>query len=391
MSIPYGRQSVSDKDIAAVVEVLKSDFLTQGPWVPRFEQCVTEKTKANFAVAANSATSALHLACIALGVVPGDRVWTSAVTFVASANCAVYCGADVDFVDIDQKTFNISIAHLEEKLSRAAQLGLLPKVVIPVHLGGHPCDMESIHRLSRMYDFKIIEDASHALGARFRTHPVGSCEFSDATVFSFHPVKIITTGEGGMVTTNDGDLAKKMAKLRSHGITREHEFMQSVPPGPWYYEQIELGFNYRLTDIAATLGVSQLQRLDEFVQKRNELARRYEELFKDQPVQIQAIDQESYSSYHLYIVRPNLEELSTSHTELFERLKSRGVVANLHYIPVYRHPYYSIRGYSRTDYPNAEAYYQNAMSLPIFPDLTEDEQIHIVNSLLTPRGHQTLF
>jgi UDP-4-amino-4,6-dideoxy-N-acetyl-beta-L-altrosamine transaminase len=379
------------EDMNAVMEVLKSDFLTQGPRVPEFERLICRLFGSQYAISANSATSALHLACMALGVGPGDRVWTSAVTFVASANCAVYCGADVDFVDINSRTFNMSTSHLEQKLEHAARSGLLPKVVIPVHLAGQSCDMSEIQRLSTKFGFKTIEDASHAVGARYKDLPVGSCSHSDITIFSFHPVKIVTTGEGGVATTNDEALAKRMSMLRSHGIVRDHELLESTPPGPWYYEQLDLGFNYRMTDLAAALGISQLARLDDFLQRRNSLAVKYAELFYGQPVELQEITPDTYSSYHLFIIRPILKELSTSHAELFERLRARGIHANLHYIPVYRHPYYSSRGYSRNEFPNAEAYYRNAMSIPMYPELTDDQQNHVVRSLLTPRGYQTLF
>lgn len=389
--IPYGRQTITSADIEAVSDVLRSDFLTQGPTVPRFELAVAERCSATYGVATSSATSALHIACLALGVGVGDRVWTSAITFVASANCALYCGASVDFVDIDSKTYNMSTEHLEQKLLEANKHGMLPKVVIPVHLAGQSCDMASIHSLSKQYGFRVIEDASHALGATYLGEPVGSCRFSDITVFSFHPVKIVTTGEGGIATTNDESLVKKMALYRSHGITRDHEQMRDVPHGRWYYEQIELGFNYRLTDIAAALGISQLSRLDDILVTRHSLARNYDSLFETYPVQTPWQHPDCSSANHLYIIRPNLRALNTSHAELFERLNSRGITANLHYIPVYRHPFYSVRGFRTTDYPNAEAYYANAMSIPLYPSLTEEQQHQVVEALLTPRGHQTLF
>lgn len=389
--IPYGRQDVTPADIEAVNEVLRSDYLTQGPAVPRFESEIAERCSSTYGVAVSSATAALHVACLALGVSAGDRVWTSAITFVASANCAIYCGASVDFVDIDLKTYNMSTEHLELKLAKASQQGLLPKVVIPVHLAGQSCDMARIHALSQRYGFRIIEDASHAMGATYLSQPVGSCQFSDITVFSFHPVKIITTGEGGIATTNDEALAKKMALYRSHGITRDHKQMREIPHGRWYYEQIELGFNYRLTDIAAGLGISQLSRLDDILATRHTLARNYDALLHGHPVLTPWQDPDCFSANHLYIIRPDLRNLNTSHAELFERLNSRGITANLHYIPLYRHPFYSIRGFRHADYPNAEAYYANAMSIPLYPGLGEEEQHHIVEALLTPRGHQTFF
>lgn len=389
--IPYGRQTVTPADIEAVNAVLRSDFLTQGPIVPRFELAVADRCSATYGVATSSATSALHVACLALGVGTGDRVWTSAITFVASANCAVYCGASVDFVDIESKTYNMSTEHLEQKLAEASQHGMLPKVVIPVHLAGQSCDMAGIHALSKRYGFRIIEDASHALGATYLGGSVGSCQFSDITVFSFHPVKIITTGEGGIATTNDESLVKKMALYRSHGITRDHEQMRDIPHGRWYYEQIELGFNYRLTDIAAGLGISQLSRLDDILSTRHALARNYDALFEGHPVGIPWQHPDCFSANHLYIIRPNLRALNTSHAELFERLNSRGITANLHYIPVYRHPFYSSQGFQHADYPNAEAYYSNAMSIPLYPGLEESQQYQIVEGLITPRGHQTVF
>lgn len=389
--IPYGRQTVTPADIEAVNEVLRSDFLTQGPIVPRFELAVADRCSATYGVATSSATSALHVACLALGVGTGDRVWTSAITFVASANCAVYCGASVDFVDIETKTFNMSTEHLEQKLAEASQQGMLPKVVIPVHLAGQSCDMTGIHALSERYGFRIIEDASHALGATYLGGSVGSCQFSDITVFSFHPVKIITTGEGGIATTNDESLVKKMALYRSHGITRDHEQMRDIPHGRWYYEQIELGFNYRLTDIAAGLGISQLSRLNDILSTRHALARNYDALFEGHPVGIPWQHPDCFSANHLYIIRPNLRALNTSHAELFERLNSRGITANLHYIPVYRHPFYSSQGFQYADYPNAEAYYSNAMSIPLYPGLKESQQHQIVEALIAPRGHQTVF
>jgi UDP-4-amino-4,6-dideoxy-N-acetyl-beta-L-altrosamine transaminase len=391
MTIPYGRQSISEEDIQAVIDVLRSDYLTQGPAVPRFEEAINGWCGSKYSIAVNSATSALHIACLALGVGVGDRVWTSAITFVASANCAHYCGASVDFVDVDDDTYNMSIEHLEEKLVAANKLGTLPKVVIPVHLAGQSCDMEAIKRLSKMYGFRIIEDASHAIGASYKGIPVGGCSYSDVTVFSFHPVKIITTGEGGVATTNDQELAARMALLRSHGVTRDPDQMVHPPHGPWYYEQITLGFNYRLTDISAALGISQLRRLSNFVDERHRIAHRYNELFSGHPVRSPWQHPDTRSSFHLYIIRPDLARLQATHREIFERLRSRGILANLHYIPVYRQPYYASKGYSRSEFPNAEKYYSEAISLPIYPGLTDDEQDRVVTALLEPRGHQTLF
>jgi UDP-4-amino-4,6-dideoxy-N-acetyl-beta-L-altrosamine transaminase len=389
--IPYGRQDINDADIAAVVKVLTSDFLTQGPVVPEFEKALTIYCGAKFGVAVNSATSALHLACLALGVGADDIVWTTPITFVASANCAVYCGAKVDFVDIDPKTYNLSVDRLAEKLDKAEKLGLLPKVVIPVHLCGQPCDMAGIFLLGQRYGFKIIEDASHALGGRYKEEPIGNCRYSDITVFSFHPVKIITAGEGGCAVTNSSKLAGKMARLRSHGITRDGSEMVNIPDGPWYYEQIELGYNYRMTDIQAALVLSQMLRLDEFVKKRHVIASRYDEMLRDFPAKTPTLGSDGYSSMHLYVIRLNLKKIGISHREIFERFRTNGVGVNLHYIPIYRHPYYAMKGYSPEDYPEAEQYYSEAISLPIFPTLDASVQLEIIRVLNKPIGHQTLF
>lgn len=389
--IPYGRQDISEADIDAVVDVLRSDFLTQGPVIPAFEHAVARHCSAQHAVAVNSATSALHIACLALGVGPGDIVWTTPITFVASANCARYCGADVDFVDIDPRTYNLSAASLAEKLKVSEQNGKLPKVVIPVHLCGQPCDMEAIHALSVQYGFRIIEDASHAIGGRYKDEPIGNCRYSDITVFSFHPVKIITTGEGGMALTNDPALSDKMIRLRSHGITRHAGDMTHAPDGPWYYQQLELGFNYRMTDIQAALGLSQLKRLDDLVTKRQSLSNRYDALLKEIPVKTPWQHPDSYSARHLYVIRLSLDSMDVSHREVFERLRVAGIGVNLHYIPVYHHPYYAERGYNRSDFPEAERYYREAISLPMYPTLTKDQQDEVVLRLTTPIGHQTLF
>lgn len=389
--IPYGRQNISEDDIKAVVEVLRSDFITQGPVVPEFEKAVATYCGARHAVAVSSATSALHIACLALGVGSGDLVWTSPVTFVASANCARYCGADVDFVDIDPRTYNLSVAHLAEKLEQAKRSGRLPKVVIPVHLSGQSCEMEAIHALSIQYGFRIIEDASHAIGGSYKGAKVGSCRYSDITVFSFHPVKIITTGEGGMAVTNDPELVKHMARLRSHGITRYPSEMTRPPDGSWYYQQIELGFNYRMTDIQAALGVSQMRRLDEFVTQRHVIAQRYEELLKDTPVTRPWQHPDSYSGLHLYIIRLPASAMKTSHREVFERMRAEGIGVNLHYIPVYRQPYYERMGFKPEDFPQAERYYAEAITLPIYPGLTPEQQGEVVRRLLTPSGYQTIF
>ena len=377
--IPYGRQDISEADIDAVVSVLRSDFLTQGPMVPAFEQKVVEYCGAKHGVAVNSATSALHIACLALGVAPGDWVWTTPITFVASANCALYCGAQVDFVDIDPRTYNLSVESLKEKLVQAESLGRLPKVVIPVHLCGQPCDMVGIHALSQRYGFKIIEDASHAIGGKYRNEPIGNCRYSDITIFSFHPVKIITTGEGGMAVTNDSGLAKQMQLLRSHGITRDTNEMTHAPDGPWYYQQIELGFNYRMTDIQAALGMSQMQRLDEFVKARHIIARRYDSLFSDLPITVPWQHPDSYSGLHLYVIRVKTEK--HTHRHIFEALRAAGIGVNLHYIPVYLQPYYAKLGFEPGLCPEAEKYYAEAISLPMYSSLTESDQDYVVATL----------
>jgi UDP-4-amino-4,6-dideoxy-N-acetyl-beta-L-altrosamine transaminase len=389
--IPYGRQDINQADIDAVVEVLRSDFLTQGPKVPAFERAVAGHCGAKHAVAVNSATSALHIACLALGVGPGDMVWTSPITFVASANCALYCGAQVDFVDIDPQTYNLSVECLKNKLEQAEKLGALPKVVIPVHLSGQPCDMAGIHALSLRYGFKIIEDASHAIGGRYKGEPVGNCRYSDMTVFSFHPVKIITTGEGGMVVTNDPVMANQLVRLRSHGITRDSAEMTHTPDGPWYYQQLDLGYNYRMTEIQAALGLSQMLRLDEFVAKRHALALQYNELLANEAVTTPWQHPDSYSGLHLYVIRLRLNEIGATHREVFERLRVNGIGVNLHYIPVYRQPYYARMGFELSEYPEAERYYAEAISLPMYSELTKMQQCEIVKYLITPIGHQTIF
>jgi UDP-4-amino-4,6-dideoxy-N-acetyl-beta-L-altrosamine transaminase len=389
MIIPYGRQTITQDDIDAVTEVLRSEFLTQGPAVPKFESEVADYCNAKCAVAVNSATSALHLACLALGVGPGDCVWTTPITFVATANCARYCGADVDFVDIDPRTYNMSADRLEEKLAAAEAVGRLPKVVIPVHLCGQSCDMQRIKALSQRYGFRIIEDASHALGGRYLGLPVGNCHYSDITVFSFHPVKIITTGEGGMALTNDPELANKLRRLRSHGITRDAAEMTHTPDGLWYYQQIDLGYNYRITDIQAALGVSQMQRLDEFIKARHLIAQRYDELLLDLNAMTPWQHPDCHSSYHLYVIR--LDPGTLDHREIFERLRANGIGVNLHYIPIYRQPYYAGMGFEPADFPEAERYYAEAITLPIYPTLTEKDQLEVVRCLKTPIGHQTIF
>lgn len=388
--IPYGRQNISEDDIQSVIEVLRSDFLTQGPIGTKFEKAVAKYCGARYGIAVNSATSALHLACLSLGVGPGDTVWTSAITFVASANCAVYCGAKVDFVDIDPVTYNMSVDYLEKKLIKAKKNNCLPKVVIPVHLCGQSCDMEKIHILSQTYGFKIIEDASHAIGGKYKKKPIGNCKYSDIAVFSFHPVKIITTGEGGMLMTNKASINQQVQRLRSHGITRDPEEMTHAPDGPWYYQQIELGFNYRMTDVLATLGLNQLKRLDEFVKKRHAIVRLYQKRFADFPIILPDQDQNCYSAFHLFVVRfPKSETIDRK--MVFERLRASGILVNLHYIPVYHHPYYQKFGYEHKDFPEAEKYYSEAISLPIYPGLTEEQIKMIADTVTKPLHHQTLF
>src|SRR6056297_2422836 len=360
--IPYGRQDINQDDIDAVIEVLRSDFLTQGPKIPDFERVVAEYSGATYGVAVNSATSALHIACMALDVGPGDLVWTSPNTFVASANCARYCGADVDFVDSDSKTWNLCPQKLAEKLEESDKKGALPKVVIPVHLCGQSCDMAAIREMGKKYGFHIIEDASHAIGGRYGDEPVGNCRYSDIAVFSFHPVKIITTAEGGMAMTSSTELAERMQRLRTHGITRDPDVMRNTPAGPWYYEQLELGYNYRMTDIHAALGISQMNRLDEFVQCRNELAARYDELLSELPVQRPELIDDARSSWHLYPIRMQTEKISRSRREVFESLREQDIGVNLHYMPVHLQPYYRKNGFREGQFPEAESYGKQAIS-----------------------------
>ncbi len=389
--IPYGRQDISQEDINAVIDVLRSDFLTQGPVVLDFEKAVSDYCQAKYAFAVNSATSALHIACLALGVGKGDLVWTSPITFVASANCALYCGADVDFVDIDPLTYNMSVKTLEEKLIKAEELGRLPKVLIPVHLAGQSCEMDIISSLSKKYGFKIIEDASHAIGGKYKDRAIGGCQFSDITIFSFHPVKIITTGEGGICLTNDPDLAISMNRYRSHGIVRQASEMTHIPDGPWYYQQIELGYNYRMTDIQAALGLSQLNRLEDFVAARHSIAKRYNELLKEDWLELPWQHPDTYSGLHLYIIRVKNNNKGITHKQLFEKLRNAGILVNLHYIPIYRHPYYEALGYDKQEFPQAESYYSEAISIPMFATLTESEQQFVVDVIKRPVGHQNLF
>lgn len=379
--IPYGRQEITQEDIDAVVEVLKSDFLTQGPKVPEFENAVASHVGAKFGVAVNSATSALHVACAALGLGERDWLWTSPVTFVASANCGLYCGANVDFVDIDPRTYNLCLDALERKLEQAREQDRLPKVVVPVHLCGQPCDMERIKALSERYGFRIVEDASHAIGGKYQCEFIGSGRYSDITVFSFHPVKIVTTAEGGMAVTNDAELAQRMEMLRSHGITRDPARMTHESDGPWYYQQVDLGFNYRMTELQAALGVSQMARLDDFVKRRHELARRYDELLADLPVVTPWQHPDSYSGLHLYVIRLKLAEIRASHREVFESLREQGIGVNLHYIPVHTQPFYAAMGFAPDDFPESMRYYNEAISIPMYHGLTFEQQDTVVAAL----------
>ncbi|MEX0307173.1 MAG: UDP-4-amino-4,6-dideoxy-N-acetyl-beta-L-altrosamine transaminase [Ruegeria sp.] len=378
--IPYGRQNIDKDDIDAVVEVLRSDFLTQGPAIPAFEAAVAERVSARYVSAVNSATSALHISVAALGLGPGDALWTSPITFVASANCARYCGADVDFVDIDPGTFNMCPQALEQKLKKAEKAGTLPKVIVPVHMCGQSPDMKRISKLARSYGIKIVEDASHAIGASYDAAPVGSSLYSDITVFSFHPVKIVTSGEGGVAVTNDPEIASRLELLRSHGITRNSDLMTGPSDGPWYYQQIELGWNYRITDIQAALGRSQLTRLEQFVERRNALATEYDQLLKNSEIVLPGRDPLARSSFHLYVVRlPKADP--KRHRSVFESLRASGIGVNLHYIPVHLQPYYQRLGFASGDFPASEDYYHRAISIPLYPDLTEKQQEHVVKSL----------
>lgn len=376
--IPYGKQEITQQDIDGVVAVLQSDFLTQGPKVPEFEKYLTTHTGASYALAVNSATSALHIACLALGLGPGDVLWTSPITFVASANCGLYCGAKVDFVDIDPDTYNLCPKQLEKKLIAAKANGTVPKIVVPVHLCGQPCDMEAISRLAIEYGFKVIEDASHAIGGSYLNEPIGNCLYSDITVFSFHPVKIITTAEGGAVVTNQKDLADKMALLRSHGITRDTRQMKGESHGGWYYQQIDLGFNYRMTELQAALGITQIQRLDEFIAARHRLADRYNRLLKMLPIVLPFQLENTHSGLHLYVIRLQLNNISLTHREVFDALRENGIGVNVHYIPVHTQPYYEDLGFKSGDFPEAEQYYREAISLPMFHGMTEEQQDKVV-------------
>jgi UDP-4-amino-4,6-dideoxy-N-acetyl-beta-L-altrosamine transaminase len=379
--IPYGRQDITQADIDAVISVLKSVNLTQGPAIEQFESSVMAQTKALHAVAVNSATSALHIACMALDLGSGDWLWTSPNTFVASANCALYCGAQVDFVDTDPRTYNLCPDKLEEKLIAAQKVGKLPKIVVPVHLTGQPCNMAAIHALGQKYGFKIIEDASHAIGGQYQGEPIGNGRYSDITVFSFHPVKIITTAEGGMALTNNAQLATRLGLLRSHGITRDQTMMTEPMHGPWYYQQVALGYNYRMTDMQAALGVSQMTRLNDYVKRRHEIAQRYNELLVELPLELPWQHPESYSAYHLYVVRLQLKKIKATHRQVFEALRAKDIMVNLHYIPVHTQPYYQKMGFKQGDYPQAEQYYREAISIPMHVNLSEDDLIFVSKSI----------
>jgi len=387
--IPYGRQSISEADIQAVVDVLRSDFLTQGPAVEHFEKAVADYCGVNHAVAVNSATSALHIACLSAGLGPGDTLWTSPNTFVASANCALYCGASVDFVDIDPRSYNMSVERLEEKLIDANKTSRLPKVVIPVHFSGQPCDMALIADLGREYGFTVIEDASHAIGAKYRGEPVGNCRYSDMMVFSFHPVKIVTTGEGGAVTTNNSEFHERLMRLRSHGITRDPALMEGDSHGTWYYQQVELGYNYRMTDIQAALGVSQMTRLDEFVTRRHEMAKRYESLLAGLPLTLPWQHPDAYSAFHLYVVHMKSPTLQgegqggdgVRRHQVFDLLRSANIGVNVHYIPVHTQPFYRRIGFTDGMFPEAERHYSEAISLPMFFSMKEEQQDRVVDVL----------
>jgi UDP-4-amino-4,6-dideoxy-N-acetyl-beta-L-altrosamine transaminase len=380
--IPYGKQDINPADINSVIDVLQSDFLTQGPQTPLFEKTLVDYCGVNYGVAVNSATSALHIACLALGLGGGDWLWTSPNSFVASANCGLYCDAKIDFVDIDSKTYNLSTIELEKKLIQAKQEDKLPKVVIPVHFAGQSCNMKKIHFLSQEYGFKIIEDASHAIGGKYLEKPIGGCQYSDITVFSFHPVKIITTAEGGLATTNSKELAEKMRLFRSHGITRDKSLMTRDPDGDWYYQQVGLGFNYRMTELQAALGISQMQRLDEFVAKRHILQERYDLLLSDLPIIEPYQDKDNYSALHLYPIQIDLNRVNKNREQIFDELRGNGVGVNVHYIPIHTQPYYRQFGFKDGEFLNSENYYETALSLPLYSGMSFQDQDKIVESVI---------
>jgi len=379
--IPYGMQDINQTDINSVVNALQSDFLTQGPQVPLFEKTVSDYCNAAHGIAVNSATSALHIACLSLGLGKGDWLWTSPNSFTASANCGLYCGAKIDFVDIDTRTYNMSARELEKKLIHAQQENKLPKIVIPVHFAGQSCDMKKIHALSQEYGFKIIEDASHAIGSKYLDKPVGGCQYSDITVFSFHPVKIITTAEGGLAITNSKNLVDKMQLYRSHGITREESLMTNKSDGDWYYQQVDLGFNYRMTELQSALGTSQMQRLDEFIAKRHTLQARYDSLLSGLPIIGPYQSNDSYSALHLYPIQIDLEKIDKNRKQIFDELRENGIGVNVHYIPIHTQPYYSQLGFRIGDFPNSESYYNRAISIPLFHTMTTDQQDEVVRTL----------
>jgi UDP-4-amino-4,6-dideoxy-N-acetyl-beta-L-altrosamine transaminase len=381
--IPYGKQDITEEDIESVVKVLRSDFLTQGPAVPAFEQKLCNYTGAKYGVAVNSATSALHISCLALGLRKGDWLWTSPNTFAASANCGMYCGAKIEFVDIDPLTYNLSVQELEKKLIQAKKESKLPKILIPVHFAGQSCDMEKIHALSKQYGFSIIEDASHAIGGKYLGKPIGGCQYSDITIFSFHPVKIITTAEGGVATTNSKIITEKMQLFRSHGITRDQSSMTKQSEGEWYYQQVDLGFNYRMTELQAALGVSQIKRLDEFIARRHILQERYDQLLGELPVIIPHQSHFSYSALHLYPIQIDASKTNKNRAKIFNVLRENYIGVNVHYIPVHTQPYYTKMGFKSGDFPISESYYSKAISLPLFPQLSFGDQETVVAALKT--------
>ena len=379
--IPYAKQDISDEDIDSVIEVLKSDFLTQGNKVPLFEDIISERVGAKYALAANSATSCLYLSCLSLGLSKEDILWTSPITYVASANCALYCGAEVDFVDIDPLTWNISVEILEEKLKTARKIKKVPKILVLVHLAGNPCDLQKVFDLSKEYGFSIIEDASHALGSKYSGEHIGSSVYSDISVFSFHPVKNITTGEGGMILTNNQKLSEKIHLYRSHGITRDTKKMINKEEGLWYYEQLLLGFNFRMSDIHAALGISQMNSLDKFISKRNELSQIYTKDLKGLPLTIQRVRKEDLSAWHIFVIRLKLSELKLSRLEIYNSLRNKGIGVNVHYIPVHLHPFYKNLGFNKGDFPNSENYYDGAITIPMFTKLKKKEIKYVIQAL----------